>query len=43
MHEVTIALVEKDSPIAILLASQDEWEKVYEGEVEQIFLRRDVL
>lgn len=40
-HEVTTALVEKDSPVAVLLASQSDWQKVYEGEVEQIFVRRD--
>jgi len=39
---VGTVLVEKDSPIAVLLASQSDWEQVYEGDVERIFLRRNL-
>jgi hypothetical protein len=40
-YRVATVLIEKDSPIAVLLASQNDWRKVYEGEVEQIFVRQD--
>ncbi len=42
-YQVATALVEKDSPIAVLLASQSDWQKVYEGQVEQIFIRGDAI
>lgn len=41
-YRVGTVLVEKDSPIAVLLASQSDWEQVYEGDVERIFLRRNL-
>lgn len=40
-HAVASVLIEKDSPLAVLLASQTDWQKVYEGEVEQVFIRHD--
>lgn len=38
-HQVTDVLVEKEAPIAVLLASQPEWRLAYEGEVERVFVR----
>ncbi len=40
-YQVATVLIEKDSPLAVLLASQTDWRKVFEGKVEQIFVRRD--
>ncbi|MDA8219072.1 MAG: hypothetical protein M0Z94_15820 [Dehalococcoidales bacterium] len=40
-YQVGTAMVEKDSPIAVLLASQNDWRQVYEGKVERIFVRRE--
>ena len=40
-YRVGAVLIEKDSPLAVLLASQPDWKKVYEGDVEQIYVRQD--
>ncbi len=40
-HQVATVLIEKDSQLAVLLSGQDDWRKVYEGQVEQIFVRQD--
>ncbi|MGQ9555423.1 MAG: hypothetical protein ACUVWR_15080 [Anaerolineae bacterium] len=39
-HEVSLALVEKDSPLAVVLTGDSGWSEVYEGDVERLFLRQ---
>lgn len=38
-HQVEVALVEKDAGVANLLAASQDWEEVFLGEVERIFVR----
>ena len=38
-HQVEVALVEKDASVANLLAASPDWEEVFQGEVERIFVR----
>ncbi|MCL4465420.1 MAG: hypothetical protein M1389_05220 [Chloroflexi bacterium] len=40
-YQVATVLIEKNSPLAVLLASQSDWREVYEGGVEQIFVRQN--
>ena len=39
-YQVRTVLIEKNSPLAVLLSSQQDWRKVYEGEVEEIFVQQ---
>jgi hypothetical protein len=39
-YQVDIALVEKDGRVATLLAASDEWEEVFRGEIELVFVRK---
>ncbi len=39
-YEVRLVLVEKDSPLAVVLGGDSNWQEVYNGEVERLFARR---
>jgi len=38
-HQVEVALIEKDSALATLLAASGEWQEAFRGEVEVVFVR----
>ncbi|MBC7263119.1 MAG: hypothetical protein H5T64_02035 [Chloroflexi bacterium] len=40
-YEVNAALVEKGSPLSVLLSESRDWERVFVGPVEEIFVRRE--
>jgi hypothetical protein len=39
-HDVGLMLVEKESPIAVVLGDDPAWQEIYAGEVERLFARR---
>jgi hypothetical protein len=39
-HDIQIVLVEKESPLAVALGDDPNWQEAYAGEVERLFLRR---
>jgi hypothetical protein len=41
-HDVQLVLVEKDSPLAVVLGDNADWQEVYEGQVERLFVRRGI-
>jgi hypothetical protein len=39
-HDVRLVLVEKESPLAVVLTDDGAWQEIYAGEVERLFERR---
>jgi hypothetical protein len=39
-YDIRVALLEKDSPLAVVLADDPAWERTYRGRVEEVFVRR---
>jgi len=40
-HEVGVVLVERESPLAVVLGDDPGWREAYAGPVERLFARRD--
>lgn len=40
-HQVDLVIIQKDSPLSVLLSAAGGWEKVFSGRVEDIFVKRD--
>jgi hypothetical protein len=38
-HDVQLVLMQKQSPLAVALADDAEWQQLYEGQVERLFVR----
>jgi hypothetical protein len=41
-HGVDLLLIEKDSPLSVLLEAAEGWERVYSGSIEDIFVKQDI-